>query len=141
MYAVCVPSAASHRCTALAANSGSGDTRHPTHEEQLGQQLDDVHAPKPARDADGQALARERELVDDVSACGTGVRHGCGPLEEGVRVPSPGPGGECAFRYKSIIGDDLRARNPAAEGSEVVPGCEILNWMTDLARPVSYRIG
>ena len=45
------------------------------------------------------------------------------------------------FRYKSIIGDRLRARSPAGQGSEVVLGCEILNQMTALGRPVSYRIG
>ena len=45
------------------------------------------------------------------------------------------------FRYKSIIGDGLRARSPTGQGSEVVLGCEILNRMTELGRPVSYRIG
>ena len=45
------------------------------------------------------------------------------------------------FRYKSIIGDGLRARSSARQGSEVVLGCEILNRMTDLGRPVSYSIG
>ena len=45
------------------------------------------------------------------------------------------------FRYKSIIGDGLRARSPAGQGSEGVLGCEILNQMTALGRPVSYRIG
>ena len=45
------------------------------------------------------------------------------------------------FRYKSIIGDGLLARSPAGQGSEVVLGCEILNRMTELGRPVSYRIG
>ena len=45
------------------------------------------------------------------------------------------------FRYKSIIGDSLRARSPAGQGSEVVLGCEILNRMIALGRPVSYRIG
>ena len=45
------------------------------------------------------------------------------------------------FRYKSLIGDGLRARSPAGQGSEVVLGCEILNRMTELGRPVSYRIG
>ena len=44
-------------------------------------------------------------------------------------------------RYKSIIGDGLRARSAAGQGSEVVLGCEILNRMTELGRPVSYRIG
>ena len=45
------------------------------------------------------------------------------------------------LRYKSIIGDGLRARSPAGQGSEAVLGCEILNRMTALGRPVSYRIG
>ena len=45
------------------------------------------------------------------------------------------------FRYTSIIGDGLRARSPAGQGSEAVLGCEILNRMTALGRPVSYRIG
>ena len=45
------------------------------------------------------------------------------------------------FRYKSIIGDGLRARSPAGQGSEAVVGCEILNRMTELGRPVSYSIG
>ena len=45
------------------------------------------------------------------------------------------------FRYTSIIGDGLRARSPAGQGSEVVLGCEILNRLTALGRPVSYRIG
>ena len=33
------------------------------------------------------------------------------------------------FRYTSIIGDGLRARSPAGQGSEAVLGCEILNRM------------
>ena len=45
------------------------------------------------------------------------------------------------FRYTSIIGAGLRARSPAGQGSEAVLGCEILNRMTALGRPVSYRIG
>ena len=45
------------------------------------------------------------------------------------------------FRDTSIIGAGLRARSPAGQESEVVLGCEILNRMTALSRPVSYRIG
>ena len=45
------------------------------------------------------------------------------------------------FRDTSIPGAGLRARRPAGQGSEVVLGCEILNRMTALGRPVSYRIG
>ena len=45
------------------------------------------------------------------------------------------------FRDTSIIGDGFRAWSSAGQGSEVVLGCEILNRMTELGRPVSYRIG
>ena len=45
------------------------------------------------------------------------------------------------FRYTSIIGDGLRARSPAGQGSEAVLGCAILHRMTALGRPVSSRIG
>ncbi len=39
-----------------------------------------------------------------------------------------------------MIGAGLRARRPAGQGSEVVLGCAILNRMTALGRPVSYRL-
>ena len=45
------------------------------------------------------------------------------------------------FRYKSIIGDSLRACSPGGRGTEVVLACNILNQMTGLGRPMSYRIG
>ena len=45
------------------------------------------------------------------------------------------------FRDTSIIGDGLRARSPAKQGSAVVLGCAILNRMTALGRPVSSRLG
>ncbi|MDA1097288.1 MAG: IS5 family transposase [Chloroflexi bacterium] len=45
------------------------------------------------------------------------------------------------FRYKSILGEGLRARSPAGQGSEVVLGCEILNQMTAFGRPASYSVG
>ena len=45
------------------------------------------------------------------------------------------------FRYKSIIGDSLRACSPAGRGTELVLACNILNQMTGLGRPMSYRIG
>ena len=63
------------------------------------------------------------------------------PLEAGVRYHRHGLVEKAFFRYKSIIGDGLRARSPAGQGSEVVLGCEILNRMTALGRPMSYRIG
>ena len=44
------------------------------------------------------------------------------------------------FRYKSIIGAGLLARSPTGQGSVVVLGGAILNRMTALGRPVSYRI-
>ena len=45
------------------------------------------------------------------------------------------------FRYKSIIGGRLRGRSPAGQASEAVLGCQILNRMTGLGRPMSHRIG
>ena len=45
------------------------------------------------------------------------------------------------FRYTSIIGDSLRACSPAGRGTEVDLACNILNQMTVLGRPMSYRIG
>ena len=45
------------------------------------------------------------------------------------------------FRYKSIIGESLRARSPGGQRSEAVLACNILNWMTALGRPTSYRVG
>ena len=45
------------------------------------------------------------------------------------------------FRYKSIVGDSLRARSPAGQGTEAVLACHILNQITARGRPVSYGIG
>ena len=45
------------------------------------------------------------------------------------------------FRYKSIIGDGLRARTPGGRTVEALLGCNILNTMTDRGRPDSYAIG
>jgi len=45
------------------------------------------------------------------------------------------------FRYKSIIGDRLRARSRAGRVAETVVACNVLNQMTELGRPESYNIG
>ncbi len=45
------------------------------------------------------------------------------------------------FRYKSIIGDGLRARSPGGQVAEALVACNVLNQMTDLGRPDSYAIG
>jgi IS5 family transposase len=45
------------------------------------------------------------------------------------------------FRYTSIIGDGLRARSPAGQGTEAVLACNILNQMTQRGRPTSDAIG
>ena len=45
------------------------------------------------------------------------------------------------FRYKSIIGDGLRARAAAGRVTEAVLACNVLNQMTELGRPASYAIG
>ncbi len=44
------------------------------------------------------------------------------------------------FRYKSIIGDRLRARHARAQETEVAIACNILNRMTALGRSASYAI-
>ena len=45
------------------------------------------------------------------------------------------------FRYKSIIGNAVRARSPGGQASEALLACSVLNQMTDLGRPQSYSIG
>ena len=45
------------------------------------------------------------------------------------------------FRYKSIIGEALRARSPGGQAAETLLACNVLNQMTELGRPQSYRIG
>jgi IS5 family transposase len=45
------------------------------------------------------------------------------------------------FRYKSIIGDRLRARNSKSQEAEALMACNILNRMTALGKPVSHSIG
>ena len=45
------------------------------------------------------------------------------------------------FRYTSIVGDCLRARSSSGPRREAVLACNVLNRLTELGRPVSYRIG
>ena len=45
------------------------------------------------------------------------------------------------FRYTSIVGHCLRARSSSGQRREAVLACNVLNRMTELGRPVSYRIG
>jgi IS5 family transposase len=45
------------------------------------------------------------------------------------------------LRYKSIIGDRLRARHPRSQEAEAPIACNILNRMTELGRPESFAIG
>ena len=44
------------------------------------------------------------------------------------------------FRYKSIIGDRLRARHAKAQDAEAMIACNILNRMTELGRSASFAI-
>lgn len=44
------------------------------------------------------------------------------------------------FRYKSIIGDRLRARHRRAQETEAATACNILNRMTELGQPASFAI-
>ena len=45
------------------------------------------------------------------------------------------------FRYKSIIGDALRARTSGGQEAEALLACSVLNRMMELGRPKSYSIG
>ena len=45
------------------------------------------------------------------------------------------------FRYKSIIGEALRALAPGGQLAEALLACNVLNRMTELGRPESYSIG
>jgi len=45
------------------------------------------------------------------------------------------------FRYKTILGGRLRARDPAAQVVEARVACNILNQMTELGRPESFAVG
>jgi hypothetical protein len=45
------------------------------------------------------------------------------------------------FRYKTIIGPGLRARNPESQKAESVIACNILNTMTALGKAESIAIG
>ena len=44
------------------------------------------------------------------------------------------------FRYKSMIGDRLRSRDPDSQKTEVILGCNILNRMYEHGRPRSVAI-
>tara|TARA_R110002126_G_scaffold28337_1_gene94152 strand:+ start:1451 stop:1642 length:192 start_codon:yes stop_codon:yes gene_type:complete len=45
------------------------------------------------------------------------------------------------FRYKSIIGDRLRARHPKSQRAEAALACNVLNRMLDMGRPASIAVG
>ena len=45
------------------------------------------------------------------------------------------------FRYKSMIGDRLRARSRGGRVAEILVACKVLNQMTERGRPESYSIG
>ena len=44
------------------------------------------------------------------------------------------------FRYKSVLGGGLKARNSIAQTREAMIGCHILNRMAELGRPQSYAL-
>ncbi len=45
------------------------------------------------------------------------------------------------FRYKTIVGPRLRARNLESRQAEAIIACNILNQMTVLEKPESFAIG
>ncbi len=44
------------------------------------------------------------------------------------------------YRYKTIIGRDMRSRTIAGQRVEVQLACRVLNTMTGLGMPDSYRV-
>ena len=44
------------------------------------------------------------------------------------------------FRYKSVLGGSLKARNSNAQKREAMIGCHILNRMAELGKPKSYAV-
>ena len=48
--------------------------------------------------------------------------------------------GDGFFRYKSMIGETLKARNSNAQTREAKIGCHVLNRMAELGRPQSYAV-
>ncbi len=45
------------------------------------------------------------------------------------------------FRYKSILGDRLRARHPESQKAEAVIACNVLNRLASLGMPESFALG
>jgi hypothetical protein len=45
----------------------------------------------------------------------------------------------CLQRYKKILGNQMRARELARQKNEAMIGCGMLNKMTNLGMPISYR--
>ena len=45
------------------------------------------------------------------------------------------------FRYKSILGDRLRARVEKGQEAEALLACNVLNRMFEIGRPTSVAIG
>ena len=45
------------------------------------------------------------------------------------------------YRYKTIIGGSMRSCTLAGQGVEVQLACRVLNAMTHLGMPDSYRVG
>ena len=44
------------------------------------------------------------------------------------------------FRYKSVLGGDLKASNSNAQAREAIIGCHILNRMAELGKSESYAV-
>jgi hypothetical protein len=45
------------------------------------------------------------------------------------------------FRYKTIIGSELRVRHPQAQEAEAIIACNVLDRVMGLGRPESFAIG
>ncbi len=84
-------------------------------------------------------LMRILRWVTFTSMSGIG-RERSGSCEKTSRYHQQGRVENAFFRYKSIIGDGLRAKTPGGRTVEALLACNVLNTMTDMGRPDSYAI-
>ncbi len=90
------------------------------------------HEPRRCLEAD-RARVRDRAIAD-VKTLGRRPWKKAANYHQQARVEN------AFFRYKTIIGDGLRARSRKGRGAEASLACNVLNQMTELGRPESSAI-
>ena len=84
--------------------------------------------------SDGRSVEAARSGACEDSQVGTAR------VAEGIGLSPAGTGRERVFRYKSVLGGQLKARNSKAQGRETAIGCHILNRMAALGQPNSDAV-